>query len=359
MKLTFFIGGLYGGGAERVVCNLANYLTAHNHNVEVITMSECKKTYSLNEAVPVVPLLRDNERKNIVIDNALRFTRLRRYMKSRTDRDAYVVMLPITTIMMLMLRGATKAKLIASERVDPNCYPKVQKFLLKNLAKRADAYVFQTEEIRKWYGKSVADVKANVISNAINEEFIRPAYDGERKKNIVAVGRLSPQKNFRMLINAFAAVEKDYPEYTLTICGKGPEQHNLEALAKELNVADKVIMPGQVANIGEAIQDSTMFVLSSDFEGMPNALMEAMALGLPCISTDCGGGGARALIQDGENGVLIPIGDGDALIKAMHKVLEDNEFANKISKNAVKIQEKLAPEAIYGKWEKVITDCIQ
>jgi len=358
MNITIFIGGLYGGGAERVACNLANYFVNNCHNVEIISMAEDKDTYYLDDKVVVTPLIRNEERKNPLYNAVVRFMRLRKYMKNRTDRDAYIVMLPITTIMMLMFRGTTKAKVVVSERVDPNCYPSYQKFLLKKLAKRADAYVFQTKEIRNWYGSTVADSKANIISNAINEEFIRPAYSGEREKNIVAVGRLNKQKNFGMLIDAFATIEKDYPEYTLTIYGKGAERENLENQVKNLGIADKVLMPGQINNIGDTIQSSSLFVLSSDYEGMPNALMEALALGLPCVSTDCGGGGAKALIEDGENGVLIHIGDCDELISAMRKVLDDKGFAEKISKNAVKVQEKLSPEVIYGKWEEVVTNCM-
>ncbi|MDD4689307.1 MAG: glycosyltransferase [Eubacteriales bacterium] len=356
MKITLFIGGLYGGGAERVMCNFANFLVGENHDVEMLPMSDDEKTYPLDSRVKVCPLIRNNERKNKIIDAIIRLYRLNEYMKRRTDRDAYVVMLPITTIMMLMLRGSTKAKIIASERVDPNCYPKMQKILLKKLAKRADGYVFQTEEIRNWYGDKVTDDKASIIPNAINPDFIRPAYSGERKKNIVSVGRLNRQKNFTMLISAFAKVSKDFPEHTLTIYGKGAQKESLIKHATELGIVDKVLFPGQVSNIAEVIQDSQMFVLSSDYEGMPNALMEAMALGLPCVSTDCGGGGARALINDGVNGILVPIGDTEALTNGIKRVLEDKEFAEKISKNASEIQQKLAPQVIYGRWERFIQD---
>ncbi len=358
MKLTFFIGGLYGGGAERVCCNLASFLSDKKHDIEILSMAEEEQTYPLNADVKVTPLIKNSERKNGLYNFVLRYNRLRRYMKSQKEVEAYVVMLPITTIMMLMLRGKTKSKLIASERVDPNSYPKWQKILLKKLAKRCDAHISQTDVIRSWYGNSLTEDKAKIIPNAINPDFLVPPYDGERKKNIVAVGRLNPQKNFKMLINAFNEVQKSYPDYTLTIYGKGAEEENLKNQVAQLGLTDKIKLPGQVNNVGEVIKDSAMFVLSSDYEGMPNALMEAMALGLPCISADCGGGGARALINNGENGLLIPIGDCDALIKAMTKLLEDKAFAEKISKNAVKIQQKLAPDVIYGKWEQVITDTV-
>jgi glycosyltransferase involved in cell wall biosynthesis len=177
---------------------------------------------------------------------------------------------------------------------------------------------------------------------------------GEREKVIIGAGRLNSQKNFPLLISSFAQIAKDFPGYKLRIYGKGALLESLQSLAKEKGVGDRVEFPGYVPNMPEVLEKASMFVLSSDFEGMPNALMEAMASGLPCISTDCGGGGARFLIEDGENGLLVPQKDEVAMAEAMRKILSDDAFANKIAENARKLQENLAPEKIYGEWEKFI-----
>lgn len=162
-----------------------------------------------------------------------------------------------------------------------------------------------------------------IIPNAINKEFITAEYSGPRNKQIVSSGRLTEQKNHALLIKAFAGITAKYPAYKLVIYGDGPLRKDLELLASNLGIADKVSFPGYTTEIRKKIERSSLFVLSSDFEGMPNALMEAMALGVPCISTDCKGGGARFLIKNGTNGLLTPIGDVEALQTAMEKILSD------------------------------------
>lgn len=151
-------------------------------------------------------------------------------------------------------------------------------------------------------------------------------------------------ENHALLIKAFAGITAKYPAYKLVIYGDGPLRKDLELLASNLGIADKVSFPGYTTEIRKKIERSSLFVLSSDFEGMPNALMEAMALGVPCISTDCKGGGARFLIKNGTNGLLTPIGDVEALQTAMEKILSDQFFADNLSHNAHKLCETHSPE---------------
>lgn len=357
MKITFFIGGLSGGGAERVVCNLANYLADRGHEINVLTMSDDKSSYTIDDRVLRVPLLFEFERKNFIFNSVLRLCRFISYLwKSKVD--AYVVMLPATTTMLLQLRRLTKAKIIASERADPSKYSSIQQKLLRLLAGKADGWVFQTREVCNWYGDYTSRAKVSIISNAINPEFIRPVYKGERRKVIVSAGRMSIQKNQELLIRAFADISKDYPDYKLIIYGDGEKRSTLTAIVEELGIKDNVKLPGYTTNIGEKIKDAALFVLSSNFEGMPNALMEAMALGLPCISTDCDGGGARFLIENEKNGLLVPKGNVETLAAAMDRMLSDYAFAEQCGEEAHKICERLAPERIYGEWEQFIKDVV-
>lgn len=357
MKVTLFIGSLYGGGAERVTCNLASYLVQHGHQAEILTMSETEKAYELDERVSVKTLLSLEERKNTVMNTFIRMPRFWRYLKT-SDTDAYIVMLPKTTIMLLMFRRLTKTKVIAAERVDPASYSERIAKMLKKYAKRADGWVFQTEDAQKWYGDSIKDCKAIVIPNAVNPAFIRPHYEGKKRKVIAGAGRLDVQKNFDLLIRAFAKIAPEFLEYNLIIYGKGNEEQELKSLVESLGLQGRIEFPGNIQNIAEEMEKNTMFVLSSDFEGMPNALMEAMALGLPCISTDCPCGGPRYLIQDGVNGLLVPVGDTDEMAEAMRKVLSDSNLAENIGKEAMKIAEELFPEKIYGKWEKFVSSIV-
>ena len=357
MKITLFIGSLYGGGAERVTCNLASYLVQHGHQVEILTMSETEKAYELDKRVSVRTLLSIKERKNTVRNTLVRMPRFWRYLKV-SDTDAYIVMLPKTTIMSLMFRRLTKAKVIAAERVDPASYSERIAKMLKKYAKRADGWVFQTEDAQKWYGDSIKDCKAIVIPNAVNPAFIRPHYEGKKRKVIAGAGRLDVQKNFDLLIRAFAKIAPEFPEYNLVIYGKGDKEQELKSLVESLGLQGRIEFPGNIQNIAEEMERNTMFVLSSDFEGMPNALMEAMALGLPCVSTDCPCGGPRYLIKDGVNGLLVPVADADKMAEAMRKILSDSNFAEKMGKEAMKIAEELAPEKIYGQWEKFVSSIV-
>ena len=143
------------------------------------------------------------------------------------------------------------------------------------------------------------------------------------------------------------------------IYGEGDKRGELEKLVEELGLKDRISLPGNIRNIADEMEKNSLFVLSSDFEGMPNALMEAMALGLPCVSTDCPCGGPRYLIKNGENGVLVPVGDADALAEAMKKMLHDEDLRIRIGNNARTIQTRLSPEKIYGQWESYIKSIVE
>lgn len=355
MHITIFIGGLSGGGAERVACNLANDLASKNHRVTMLTMSETENTYGLQDSVVVHPLISRTECSKKIFGNVLRYIRLRRYIKE-TKCDIFLVMLPITTILLLGLRRMIKVPVIAAERCDPASYSKIKNCLLQKLAVRADAWVFQTADAMKWYEGRIK--QGIVIPNAINPAFLRPPYMGEREKTIVGAGRLADQKNFPLLLEAFAAVADRFPAYRLVIYGKGPQEALLKAKAAELGLQDRVTFAGYVENMPEELEKAGIFVLSSNYEGMPNALMEAMALGLPVISTDCPCGGPKFLIEHGKNGLLVPVGDVTAITEALTELLEHPEKANAMGQAARTIAEPLAPEVIYAKWEAYIKDLV-
>ncbi len=356
MKITLFIGGLIGGGAERVLCNLANYLAERNHEVEIITMSETKETYKLSKDIKVLNLLRLEERKNKLLGIFKRFYRLKKYIKN-SDTDRYVVFLPRTMAFLLFFRRLIKVPVIASERCDPEFYTKKTKYLSKHYGKRADLWVFQTEDAAKWY-EGIAK-KSVVIPNAINPAFIREPYFGVKEKSIVAAGRLCEQKNFPLLIEAFSRISDQFSDYKLKIYGKGPLESQLKEIVDKKGLSDKVEFMGYVDNMPEQLEKASLFVLSSDFEGMPNALMEAMALGLPCVSTDCPCGGPKFLIKDRENGLLVPVNDVEAMSSAIKEMLANEELQNTCSNNARNIVETLRPEVIYSHWEEVIEEAVR
>ena len=352
MKITFFIGGLGKGGAERVVCNLSNYLVSCGHEIDIMTIGD-DDNYGLDNRIKRYKLIQNHERKNVLIDCIRRLTRLLRYLKNK--RDVFIVMLPFTTILLLKLRFLVKGKIIASERAFPSYYSKRQQSQLRKLSHRADAWIFQTKASRSWYGHSIGKAKSIIIANPINENFVKDYQVQIRRKIIVTAGRLTEVKNHALLIEAFSKIANEFIDYKLIIYGEGSLRHSLETEAHELGIGNRVSFPG-FAEWGKESYDASLFVLSSNLEGMPNSLMEAMALGIPCISTDCEGGGAAFLIENEINGLLVPVNDVNALADAMRRMLNDHVFAEKCGKNAHDICYRLAPERIYGEWESFIKE---
>lgn len=355
MKIAIFIGGLSGGGAERVVCNLSNFL-ARRHKVTILTMASDEPIELLNS--DVIRVVLDEERRidNFLMRNYKRYRNLTKYLK-KSDDDVFIVMLPETTNILLSLRNRIKAPIIVSERGNPIARYKdswIKTVIMHRLYPHANAFIFQTEDVKDYYLSEGISVESSVIPNAINEVFLVSDYSEEKEKRIVAVGRLAPVKNFPLLIHAFEKISKKHSDYTLEIFGEGVMRGELQGIIRKLSLSGRVSMPGYVRNISERLRNASLFVLSSNYEGMPNALMEAMALGLPCISTDCPCGGPNFLIKDGENGVLVPVGDCHKMAVAMDKMLSNPEFAYSLGNKARGICDRLAPSKIYSEWEKTI-----
>lgn len=355
MKITLFVSSLSGGGAERVVSNLSNYLLEKGHDITVLTISS-KNTYGVDKGVRFCPLCNDNVKPQIV-RNVIRVINFYKFILTE-KQDIYVSFLPKLNEMMLKNRKLIKTPIVLAERNNPyNFYSKIkrEKKIFEKYYCLGDAYIFQTEYAKKFYEDAGIDVSDSiVIPNAINRSFQGKKYTGKRKKEIVGIGRLSEQKNFPLLIKAFAFVHKEFPEYKLKIYGKGPLLEEYIKLVDENGLSKAVEFPGYFSDISDRIIDCAMFVLSSDYEGMSNALMEAMAMGIPCISTDCPAGGSRFLIRNGENGLLVPVNNVGELASAMKKLIRDEAYALALGDEACKISELLDADKIYQQWENYI-----
>jgi len=213
--------------------------------------------------------------------------------------------------------------------------------------------VFQTSDAKKYYN-IIDESKQIILKNPVSSEFDVEPFKGERKKVIVTAGRLSEQKNHELLIEAFSKVKDKFPEYKLVIYGDGPLKDKLQNKIEAVGGENNIILAGRVNQIIDKIHDASLFVLSSNFEGMPNALLEAMSLGLPCISTDCPVGGPREIIVNNENGVLVKLNNADDMANAIDKILSDREFAEKIGNNANKIYNQFSVENVCNKWEAFV-----
>ena len=193
-----------------------------------------------------------------------------------------------------------------------------------------------------------------MLDNPLDVNRIPARYTGERRRVVAAAGRLHEQKNFELLIRAFARFYKTHHEYSLVIYGEGPERERLIKTANRLGIAGAVELPGQSKTLLQDIVDCSMFVLSSDYEGMPNVLIEAMASGLSCIATDCPIGGVHALMTDGVDGLMIPVGNERALTQAMVRLADDTELADRLGTSALSIRKRLDEVRVAAEWRRYL-----
>lgn len=350
MKVLLYINVLSGGGAERVLTNVANYFVSQGHETVVVNTFETPKEYPLEKQVKHIYLEKEDKKGNFLARNFERIKKLRRVLKEEKPDIAVSFMMEPNLRLVLASVGLKNKTLVslrnAPESLETNFK---QKILLRFPFFLADGVVFQTEHAHNYFGKRVKQ-QSRVIVNPVNSLFYGEPYVGERK-NIVTAGRLCAQKNQLMLIDAFSKLTEE-TEDNLLIYGDGEYRELLQKRIDEAGMNDRIFLMGNESKLYEKMKSAKIFVLSSDFEGLPNALMEAMALGLPTISTDCDGGGAKMLLDHGKNGFLIPKGDTDALEKTMREVLSlTDEEREKIGACARETAEGFRYETIAKKWE--------
>ncbi len=350
MNILFCLGSMDKGGSQRVIANLSNYLINDN-KVTIVTTSNRESQYNLNEKIKRYYLDDSNKKTS----NFSRIFKLNKIIKN-VKPEVIVTFQPEPSFRILLLNIFRKIPTVLSVRNDPNVEYKgfKRKVLMKMLYPLANGYVFQTKDAAQYFSTKIQE-KSTIIPNPINEKFIVDnPYIGEREKTIVTVGRLEKQKNQKLLIDAFKNIAQKHDDYKLLIYGEGTLRKQLEDYTKSLNLEDRIIFKGQVDNIPEEINKAGLFVLSSEYEGMPNALMEAMALGLPCISTDCPCGGPKTLIQQDENGILVEVNNTMQMAEAINKLIDKNEFAISLGKKACEISKELNPIKINNMWEMYI-----
>lgn len=344
----FFIGTLCNGGAERVVSILAGHMAKQGMDVEILTYYDMPVSYKLDERVKLTAVETmtgsTNKVKNLLA--------IRKYFKKYGN--VVISFLAPFNIMAIAANFGNGVPMIVADRNDPTKVP--SNFVVRKVRDVlycfADGVVVQTQKNKAYFSR-IVQKKSKVIYNPIDlKEYAKIALKSEKEKKIVTAGRLMPQKNQKMMIRAFAAVHAKYPEYQLVIYGEGPSRQELEDLVEELGLKKSILLPGNVSDIHEHIKNAEMFVLSSDYEGMPNALIEAMCLGLASISTKVSG--ATDLIQDHENGILTDLDNQEQLEKAMLELIENKELASKLAVNAAKLGERLEVSKIMQQWTEFI-----
>lgn len=354
--IAFYISSLRKGGAERVFVNLADFFRQEGYRVTMVTQYQYpdQEEYILPPGIKrVLSDLDSSELSNSrVVNFRRRLRKLHRiWVSERPDLVLSCIgknnfMAVVTT---MFTRTQSVVSVVGESREE---YPsRLMRFLANLLFSHAAGVVLQTERAKYFFNKKIQR-RAIILPNSLNPDFIKPRYEGERDKRIVAIGRLDANKNHEMMIRAFAALAEQYPEYTLTVYGEGNLRKYLEDLTVQLGIAGRVFMPGMISDVAKQIESAALFLMTSYSEGVSNALIEALASGLPVISTDVPSGGTTELITDGENGLIIPAGDTKALVKAMDKLLGDSAYADCLGREAAKIQQRLAPERVNRLWQQ-------
>lgn len=397
-KVLMVMPHMVGGGAERVASLLVNYFYENSIETKFVLTADSSDEVvrcDLKEEVPLILLKEEMESEtlgkklkyfpakilskvvcrvyetlkkdvpaywaylSILWQHHREIRALRNMMLERPDMTVIAFLQPAIPIVLLASRGLPN-KIIISERCDPKRLMKKRygRRFIEKYYSRANEVVFQTLDAKEIYPESISK-KGVVIPNPIKGNLPLP-YDGERNTTITTFCRISKQKNLPMLIKAFSMLQRDYSEYELNIIGDAPNEEGrevvaeLEKMVEELGLEQKVhFMPFSAEVHREILQDA-MYVNSSDYEGISNAMLEAMAIGMPVVCTDCPIGGARTMIQNEENGLLTPVGDAKALYKGMKKVIENKELADKISHNAAGIRETLSLENIAKQWMELL-----
>lgn len=339
---------MLAGGAERVISILANNFVERGIKVTLMLLEKRDICYELSPKINVVAI--ERQAGNPLLNKLLKYKKIRQLICA--EKPDIVLSMPeeIGLFVNLIMRGSG-IPVVVSERNNPWVMPykKATRIMRRFSYLFAEGFVFQTQDAASFFSKRIQN-KGVVLKNPLNTENIPERFTGERRKVVVGTGRLENQKNFPLLIAAFSEFQKTHEDYKLVIFGEGNKREELEALAGDMLKPGTWELPGRSSDWTGEAKDASMFVLSSDFEGMPNALIEAMASGIPSISTDCPSGGSRELVEDGINGLLIPVKDKDSMVTAMCKIADDSDFADKLSENGVKLQKILNSETICKQW---------
>lgn len=362
MKISFISGNLCDGGAQRVISVIASELAERGHEVNIFVFARNEKEYSVSSKVNI-SAISDNFEDYSKISLIKRIVHIRKFLK-KVKPDVAVGFLEGGYGLYLASFGL-KVKKVASARIDPKVIWRAKGFRAKinrRWFNSADAVVLQTNSQLDNVPQKVRK-RSTVIANPVSETALLKNKDyiyQDSCRKIVMFGRLEPQKNYPMVFDAIKIVKEKYLDVSVDVFGKGSIQDKLTELLKTNNIEGNISLKGWTQNTMEECLNHDIFVLSSNFEGMPNALMEAMAVGLPSISTDCPTGPSD-LITDGENGFLVKVNDREELAEKILEIMDMTlQQRKQLGTNAHRtIKEGYNKEVIVDNWENLFNKLIK
>lgn len=365
-KIMIHINSLGKGGAERVASMLASYFALDGIETIVATTWQEEEEYEVHEAVRRVHagLSKEEEQAGRIKKFWLRTANLRKVVK-KEQPDLILSFCVKANYRAVQAALGTGIPVVVSVRNDPKVdyVGKAKSIMNRLFLNKASGCVFQTEEAREFFDE-VLQKKSRIICNPVNEKYFQAKRQMPSMK-IVFAGRLVEQKNPFLLVQAFENIREKYPSYELYLYGDNFEDDCKEQLLKYLEqpskkeVEKKIHFMGISSRLEEEMADAAMFVLPSNYEGMPNALMEAMAMGLPVISTDCPCGGSRYWISHKENGLLVPVGDVTSMTEAMEYYMEHPLDAAKMGEQAKLRLQEAKIQNVYQQWKQYLEEVLQ
>lgn len=356
-RILLAVPSLSAGGAQRVVTEMANAWCGRGRRIAVVTLdSAANDFFELSAGIDRVPLEATAESTTFlsaILHNVDRIRRIQRVIRSWRP-DVIISFVDQMNVLTLLAARRTRVPVVVAERTDPRHHVIGRAWckLREMTYHRAAGVVVQTAAVARHLNSFVRADRVHVIPNGV-----RPfaAEHRERLPIVCGVGRLSVEKGFDRLIEAFALLSSDFPEWSLTIHGDGPQRALLEELAAPLR---QVTLPGWSSSISSELARASIFVLPSRYEGFPNALLEAMAHGMAVASFDCESGPSE-IIEHRVNGLLVPPNDLSELTKAIRQLMSDSVLRSTLGKQAARVSERFSMEQFHSRWEHLIVEVVR
>lgn len=353
-QVVFVTISMAGGGTEKVITTLANYWSSKGNSVSIFMIGGDEVVYELSENIEIKQL--SSATKGSALARIARINALRKEFRMR--RNATIIAMgTVASIFTAFALIGFGNRLILSERNDPNRLnhrpiKRYERIIRNILYLRGDRIVFQTDMARDAFPRSIKS-RSVIIMNPLADNLPAAADYAGREKIIMTAGRLTEQKNHRLLIDAFIDFQKEHNDYILKIFGSGDKEDELIRYISD-NKAESIIkLCGFSDKILDEMNKAQIYVSSSDWEGVSNSLMEAMAMGMVVIATDCPMGGSKELIRNEENGILIGVGKKSELIRAL-EIATDMNLGRKYSDEAKNVRKNYSVSVIINEWEKLL-----
>lgn len=367
MHLAFVIHSLGSGGAERVTTNLANYWVERGWRITIITLAGREQDfYALHPGVRRVALALAGESRGMaggVVQNVKRIRALRRVLRAERP-DVALALMTTANVLLAWAAAGLRLRRCGSERVHPPQLPlgRGWESLRRVSYGRLDAVTALTAKSATWIRAHTRARRVSVIPNAVpwplpeQAQFLLPTnFLPDARRVVLAVGRLTPQKGFDVLIATFAELAGSFPDWDLVIIGEGEQRPALEQAVALTGLRGRVHLPGRAGNLATWYARADLYVMTSRFEGFPNSLAEAMAHGLPAVSFDCDTGPGD-IIRHEVDGLLVPAQDTAALNEALGRLMGDAMLRTRLAARAIEVRERFSLNRIAALWEELFGD---